>query len=753
MRVGGEEDSLDALLTVSSPRVGVSPETATAAALSTGTATAAVAVAAAVGGTTAGKGTDEHLSQLHGMLRACLPGAPGELVQWVNGDDFYEQLGTIVSREAGGTFVVQLRKGHDDERTFQGCRLDEHFVMPRTTTLEGTIDALRATVEHLIAKDSSATREQEALASSVREQRRQTLDLVGKHNKGRAERDAMKQDVYSSNLKLDTLQRQYEKAMEYQGRRDGEWRQLVMTNREQRWRMLGLEKEGLELKRQLDAEEARRMELEKVVESLNAFRDQASRMGALEAEVERQRDVIEGAKDRHSQSVRELRGRHTMDLHEIRARLAMARKEMQEERERNAKDRRRWEGYEITQDRHVLTLRTLEEERAQHEQDRRKWAVRLRAALHPDEGAESELELLAREAANGGTGGLEVARAGERTLRSSHFKRHFRAAAVPASADDLMVLVRLFVASFVRCRGLPAEVADDLLAHLRSEARAANTSATHATRTPRARSARSGGGTAAAAPPLSVAELAALLWAVGWSRPEHGRSFCDAINTTLRGDQDAEPLRIAASICRALNLNSVAHHALRTQRGATPTALAGEGEGAAADAAAAAESVWPAHGTTYRGGGLAEQYVKWFTVGRHFRAPSLVATSFRRSTALQFTQRAVQGQADSALLPVIWTFHYHDDMRCRHVNFIAASRAALPSDSAVAAAGSPGAASARGEGGVRGHEFVFPPYSAFAVREVNAPATPSWTDPVEIHLDVEPDNNDASEDLPLAPWL
>jgi hypothetical protein len=204
-------------------------------------------------------------------------------VQWVNGDDFYEQLGTIVSREAGGTFVVQLRKGHDDERTFQGCRLDEHFVMPRTTTLEGTIDALRATVEHLIAKDSSATREQEALASSVREQRRQTLDLVGKHNKGRAERDAMKQDVYSSNLKLDTLQRQYEKAMEYQGRRDGEWRQLVMTNREQRWRMLGLEKEGLELKRQLDAEEARRMELEKVVESLNAFRDQASRMGALEA--------------------------------------------------------------------------------------------------------------------------------------------------------------------------------------------------------------------------------------------------------------------------------------------------------------------------------------------------------------------------------------------------------------------------------------------------------------------------------------
>ena len=59
MRVGGEEDSLDALLTVSSPRVGVSPETATAAALSTGTATAAVAVAAAVGGTTAGKGTDE----------------------------------------------------------------------------------------------------------------------------------------------------------------------------------------------------------------------------------------------------------------------------------------------------------------------------------------------------------------------------------------------------------------------------------------------------------------------------------------------------------------------------------------------------------------------------------------------------------------------------------------------------------------------------------------------------------------------
>ena len=719
------------------------------------------------------KGTTEHLAQLHGMLRACLPGAPGELVQWVNGDEFYEQLGRIVNREPEGSFVVQLRRGHDEERTFQGCRLDEHFVMPRTNTLEGTIDALRATVEYLVAKDSASAVEQEALASSVREQRRQTLDLVGKANKGRAEHSDMKQVVYATNLKLETLQRQHEKSLEYQSRRDGEWRQLVMTNREQRWRMMGLEKESLELKRQLDAEEARRMELEKVVESLNAFRDQASKMVDLEAEVERQRDVIEHSKERHATAVRELRGRHTMDLHEIRARLAMARQEMQEERERNGQDRKRWEGYAITQDRHILTLRTLEEERATHEADRRKWAIRLRAALHPEESELTELELITREEAEGGRGGLEVASAGARTLRTSHYARALTRAAVPASADALMVTVRLFVASFVRCRGLPANISEELLAHLRSEARAANAASTHATRTPRkGRSSKAAGGAAsesaaAASPPLTVGELASLLWSVGWSQSEYGRSFCDILNTTLRADQDAEPLRLATQIVRAMNLNSMAHRSLRScarthRRQRAPAAA--EGSGSAAAAAAAAESAWPAHDETYRGGGLPEQYVKWFAVGRHFRAPALVATSFRRSTATQFTQRAVQGQADGALLPVVWTFHFHADLRCRHVNLIegpfgprGAGGPGGPcgsTPSSGSASGGEGASVKDADGELQplGHEFVFPPYSAFAVREVHAPASPSWTDPIEVHLDVEPDNIDASQDLPLAPW-
>lgn len=708
------------------------------------------------------KGAAEHLAQLHGMLRACLPGAPGELVQWVNGDEFYEQLGTIVNREPDGSFVVQLRRGHDEERTFQGCRLDEHFVMPRTNTLEGTIDCLRATVEYLVANDSASAVEQEALASSVREQRRQTLDLVGKANKGRAERDDMKQVVYATNLKLETLQRQHDKSLEYQARRDGEWRQLVMTNREQRWRMMGLEKESLELKRQLDAEEARRMELEKVVESLNAFRDQASKMGDLEAEVERQRDMIEHSKERHATAVRELRGRHTMDLHEIRARLAMARQEMQEERERNAQDRKRWEGYAITQDRHILTLRTLEEERAAHEADRRKWAIRLRAALHPDESEMTELELIAREEAEGGRRGLEVARAGACTLRTSHYAHALTCAAVPASADALMVTVRLFVASFVRCRGLPAQVGEELLAHLRSEARAANAASAHATRTPRKKHNSTAPGeaaneSAAASPPLSVGELAALLWSVGWSKSEYGRSFCDVLNTTLRADQDAEPLRLAAQIVRAMNLNSMAHRSLRScarthRRQRAPAAA--EGSGSTATTAVAAESAWPASDATYRGGGLPEQYVKWFAVGRHFRAPALVATSFRRSTATQFTQRAVQGQADGTLLPIVWTFHFHADLRCRHVNLIESGGLSGPSDLSGSTMDGEDAAVEGADGELQplGQEFVFPPYSAFAVREVHAPTSPSWTDPLEVHLDVEPDNIDASRDLPLAPW-
>ena len=80
--------------------------------------------------------------------------------------------------------------------------------------------------------------------------------------------------------------------------------------------------------------------------------------------------------------------------------------------------------------------------------------------------------------------------------------------------------------------------------------------------------------------------------------------------------------------------------------------------------------------------------------------------------------------------PVLWTFRFDPDLRCKHVNFID-----------------------RTDGTVRNEdEFLFTPYSAFTVVSVTWNPDPTWMRPHEIVLDVAADNQTMPENLPLAPW-
>jgi hypothetical protein len=143
---------------------------------------------------------------------------------------------------------------------------------------------------------------------------------------------------------------------------------------------------------------------------------------------------------------------------------------------------------------------------------------------------------------------------------------------------------------------------------------------------------------------------------------------------------------------------------------------------------------------TYRGGGFDDSHRGFFSVGKQYRQPCFLATSFSRSKAEFFRSMAQQKGFQS----VLWVVHVdpagEDDVtkRCKHVNFVEHSLVA-------------------GE-----KEYLFAAYSIFSVRKV------SWGEggaPHLIEIDAASDNKPeaeggagrwatpaGSEGLSLAPW-
>lgn len=139
---------------------------------------------------------------------------------------------------------------------------------------------------------------------------------------------------------------------------------------------------------------------------------------------------------------------------------------------------------------------------------------------------------------------------------------------------------------------------------------------------------------------------------------------------------------------------------------------------------------FPPGGRCYRGGGFDDAHRDFFVVGKKYRVPGFLATSFSEDKADEFLYRAHVIAGRPAIKWIIeldprgeTQFKY----RCKQVNLVERTNVA-------------------GE-----EEFLFAAYSAFTVQEV---AWGAGTDdePHVIRVHAAIDNRKEPEDLPLAPW-
>ena len=137
--------------------------------------------------------------------------------------------------------------------------------------------------------------------------------------------------------------------------------------------------------------------------------------------------------------------------------------------------------------------------------------------------------------------------------------------------------------------------------------------------------------------------------------------------------------------------------------------------------------------TTYRGGGLPTEHIAFYEAlrksGGHFRVPAPLATSFERSTALGFMERAEK----KGFAGVVWEVRLKDPKKhkseggggCLQVNYL--EKSLIDTE----------------------REFLFSAYSAFKVLSVDR-SNASLT---KITLEAARDNKDVPEDVPSAPWI
>ena len=88
---------------------------------------------------------------------------------------------------------------------------------------------------------------------------------------------------------------------------------------------------------------------------------------------------------------------------------------------------------------------------------------------------------------------------------------------------------------------------------------------------------------------------------------------------------------------------------------------------------------FPDHGTTYRGGALPDEHQAFFTVGKKYRVPGFLATSFEESVAERFIYMAY----DDGSPCIKWIVHVDErgaadlKYRCKHVNYVESSNFAV----------------------------------------------------------------------------
>ncbi|EOD04915.1 hypothetical protein EMIHUDRAFT_121530 [Emiliania huxleyi CCMP1516] len=287
-----------------------------------------------------------------------------------------------------------------------------------------------------------------------------------------------------------------------------------------------------------------------------------------------------------------------------------------------------------------------------------------------------------------------------RTLATSAFLRIYSAPATkPRMHFQLEGAVYGLITWHARRAGLSASEADTFFNQIRTNALTA---------------AMGAGSASELLQPKQLMFIAVRLWT---SADLLGsREFCSLLNEALRSD-DAAAIAHAAAITHALNAFCVTCRS----RGSPVR--------------------WPSEHVTYRGTAMPRVYKEFFSVGKVYRAPMFVATSFRETVAGNFLMRLpppADDQTPPLQEPTLWRFRLNGNLpeseRCMQANFVD-----------------------RTDGTVSGEdEFLFSPYSVFTVRAVSWHVEPLVNEYVTqshvIDVDVASDNKREPLDLPLAPW-
>jgi len=182
--------------------------------------------------------------------------------------------------------------------------------------------------------------------------------------------------------------------------------------------------------------------------------------------------------------------------------------------------------------------------------------------------------------------------------------------------------------------------------------------------------------------------------------------FCSLLNRALR-DDDAQLMPHLVVIVRAINALCIVRRE-------------------------SASLKFPPNAVSHRGGALPHKHHHFFTVGKKYRVPMYLATSFSEDKAYEFWYR----QFAAGQVPVHWVIHFdvrgeHSlRYRCKNVNLVEKTVKGVEDEL----------------------EFLFVPYSVFTVMSIDIPAKITGDNPITIHLEAAIDNANEDEELPLAPW-
>ena len=143
---------------------------------------------------------------------------------------------------------------------------------------------------------------------------------------------------------------------------------------------------------------------------------------------------------------------------------------------------------------------------------------------------------------------------------------------------------------------------------------------------------------------------------------------------------------------------------------------------------------FPKDGETYRGAGLPDEHRAFYTVGKKYRVPGFLATSFKEDVAKRFARSAYASNG-GGIPAVVWVVRVDPegktakDKRCQN--------AALIENNTIV----------KGEA-----EYLFVPYSVFTVLSVEVSHDSTYKTPHRIVIKAADDNFGEDLDMPLAPW-